>query len=216
MILYDTHNTRITLGQEVACGSNATLIEVMGEPTLLAKQYTSSPDDYEVKLTWMMAHLPVSSRSEEEAGVGAWPEARLYNSRGKFAGYLLPYLSSGVALHDIFIPKRRQERFPELTRKHLHRIAYYLAEAVEAVHEQGYVIGALNERHILVTSPAWVTLIGTDDFQVRTFRLGQSIFLSQANKVLYTPPELQGQHSSKLVYTTAHDNFALGVLRNGD
>ncbi len=99
MILYDTHNTRITLGQEVASGSNATLYEVMGEPTLLAKQYTSSPDDYEAKLTWMIAHPPVSSRSEKEPGVTAWPQARLYNSRGKFAGCLLPYLSNSVPLY---------------------------------------------------------------------------------------------------------------------
>src|SRR5438093_919042 len=92
-------------------------------------------------------------------------------------------------------PSPRQRRRSD----HLHR----------ALPAKGYGIGDLNERNLLVTTQALVTLVDTDSFQVKA---AERVFRCRVGSAEYTPPELQGARFADIDRGPQHDAFGLGVL----
>src|SRR5262249_13731880 len=103
----------------------------------------------------------------------------------------------------------RLQGCPRFHYGYLMRTARNLAGAVRALHDRGYVIGDLNERNLLVTTQALVTLVDTDSFQVEA---AERVFRCRVGTAEYTPPELQGARFAEIDRTPVHDAFALSVL----
>ncbi len=208
MIIYTSARRRITLGQELNRGGEATIYEVDGQGDSIAKVYSASRDGYEQKLSWMVANPPDDPNQAIGHPSIAWPRELVYDGRNRFVGYLMPRIRGAVSLLEVFNPRRRAQTLPNFNWKYLHRAARNLASALDALHARDYVVGDLNESNILVMPTALITLIDTDSFQVQA----QQLYPCPVGKAEYTAPELQRRALKGVRRQPEHDNFALGVL----
>ncbi len=214
MLLYDSANRRVDLGNELARGGQGVVLRVAGSPGILAKLYMPAPGDgQEDKLRWMTAHPPTDPvRVAGHASI-AWPSDLLFGPQRQFVGYLMPYVQDGVPILQVFNPRSRSTTLPAFDRHYSHRAARNLAAALGALHEHDYVVGDLNESNVLVTPSSLVTLIDADSFQVQEPRQGRIIvYPCPVGKLEYMAPELQGAHFDASMRRWEHDAFALGVL----
>lgn len=214
MDYFTSQRQRLSLGPELHRGGEGAIYPVLGQASLAAKLYVPAPrPGYEDKLAWMRANPPADPSQVLGHASIAWPVNLLYDTRGQFAGYVMPYISGTAPLLEVFNPRRRAQTLPGFNWYYLHRTGRNLAAALGALHAKGYVVGDLNESNVLVTPAALVSLIDCDSFQVRERRDAQIIFYPcPVGKPEYTPPELQGQSFGDLVRLPEHDRFGLGVL----
>lgn len=214
MIIYDSNRRQVRLGPEIGGGGEATVYQLVHQPDLLAKIYKGSPRlDYQQKLVWMQANPPQNPTQALGHASIAWPQALLYDAAGRLAGYLMPYIHQAVSILEAFNPRYRAQALPGFNRRYLHRTAQNLANALEALHLYGYVVGDLNESNIMVTPSALVTIIDADSFQIKVEQGGGThIYRCPVGKPEYTPPELQGRSFVENDRLPEHDRFGLGVL----
>jgi len=208
---------KFVLERAVNRGGEAQIWTIQHDPHLVAKLYHKPTAEHKTKLTAMIA-TPLS-RTASHPTV-AWPLQLLYQ-KDSFIGYLMPRAASSLPLFHYYNPARRRRLgLPHAWPRFAHRAAQNLAAAVELVHENGHIIGDLNESNVLVTQTAMVTLVDTDSFQIRAARPQSWLVTSQAlqiyrcgvGKAEYTPPELQGVDFKGIDRTHQHDNFALAIL----
>jgi serine/threonine protein kinase len=210
MIVFDSGQQQLTLGEVFGTGGEATVYRVDQSQTLLAKIYRKEPrPGYHRKLLWMQRYPPKDSTQMPGHISIAWPVDLLYNLQNQLAGYLMPQVYNATSILDVFNPRRRMRILPGFNRKYLHRTARNLATALVSLHESGYIVGDINESNIMVTPSAMVALIDTDSFQVTA---GNEVFSCPVGKPEYTPPELQGVAFQRTLRTTHHDAFGLAVL----
>lgn len=214
MTLYDGQGKKVTLGESVGRGGEATVYRILDQPGRLAKIYEPAPrPNYASKLAWMAGHPPANPTRDMEHPSLAWPDGLIFDSRKQLKGYGMPHIRQAVALLEVFNPRRRTLVLPSFDRRYLHRTARNLAAAMSALHRSGYVAGDINESNVLVTPAALVTLIDTDSFQVREERSGKPVFhRCPVGKPEYTPPELQGKALGQMDRSPDHDAFGLAVL----
>jgi len=208
---------KFVLERAVNRGGEAQIWTIQHDPHLVAKLYHKPTAEHKTKLAAMIA-TPLS-RTGAHPTV-AWPLQTLYQ-KDSFVGYLMPRAASSLPLFYYYNPARRRRLgLPHAWPRFAHRTAQNLAAAVELVHENGHIIGDLNESNVLVTQTAMVTLVDTDSFQIRAPRPQNWLVTSPAlqiyrcgvGKAEYTPPELQGVDFKAIDRTPQHDNFALAVL----
>jgi DNA-binding helix-hairpin-helix protein with protein kinase domain len=85
-----------------------------------------------------------------------------------------------------------------------------VARAFAAIHDEGHVIGDVNQSNVRVSpETAIVNLVDCDSFQISA---NGKIFPCEVGVPLYTPPELQETEFREVVRTPNHDNFGLAVL----
>lgn len=198
------------IGLELARGGQATVYRVPGSPPMLAKIYPGPlNDDTRAKIDWMIAHHPPLNGVVSGHVPVAWPTELLWDSKRNPVGFLMPQAVDAVPILKASNPRTRRRELPSFDLRYLYRTARNLAVAVNAVHENGYVIGDLNESNILITRRALVTIIDTDSFQVTA---NGRVFHCPVGKVEFTAPELQGASFEHVLRTRAHDHFALAVM----
>ncbi len=205
-----TTHQRVTLGEPIARGGEATVYEVVGARDTLAKIYEKPRAGYDQKLIWMIANPPNINHGQHPSI--AWPTELLYDNK-HFVGYLMPRISGGaVKLLEVFNPRVRAKVMPKFNWRYLHRAARNLSAALALLHARDYVVGDLNESNILVMPTALITLIDTDSFQVRALMQNKAeLYACPVARLEYTPPELQG-HALNEPRKPEHDNFGLAVL----
>lgn len=205
--------TPVRLGEEMGRGGEAIVYHVAGKTSELAKIYTRSGTGYHAKVRFMRSSPP----DDPTRGIGhasiAWPRELLLDRKRRFVGYLMPHIRDGVPLVSVFNPRRRAQVLPGFSRAYLYRAARNLASAMAALHARGYVVGDVNERNVLVTPRALVTLIDTDSFQVQQPTDSQIVvYPCPVGRLEYTPPELQGRAFQGVLRLAEHDRFGLAVL----
>jgi DNA-binding helix-hairpin-helix protein with protein kinase domain len=207
MVVYDIYGARLSLGEEVARGSAATLYEIPALTGVLAKVYHSYHEEYEAKLRWMMAHPPAAI----DGKAIAWPSFLLFNAKASFIGYAMPYLRNAIPLGAMLARPTYLSPAPSL--RDLHRLGHQLASAVERLHAAGYVTGSLHPNNVLVTLPDRITLIDTDSFQVKTQYIAETVWYhSPTRRPAYQAPELQGKDADNMPQAPEQDRFSLAVL----
>jgi hypothetical protein len=212
MSAYKSAMGLIELGGPIGGGGQGMVYEVRGQPTLAAKIYRY-PRDYEEKLGWMKSNPPQDPTLPLGHVSIAWPTELLYDSYGRFAGYLMHRVHNAVKLLIVYNPLYRARALPGFDRRHLHHTARNLAVTLRAIHAYGYVVGDLNESNIMVTCSTMVTIIDTDSFQVQEKgRSASRLHFCGVGREEYTPPELQGKDFKQLIRHPEHDCFGLGVL----
>ncbi|MBV9111181.1 MAG: hypothetical protein JO306_17375, partial [Gemmatimonadetes bacterium] len=197
----------LDLARLIGAGGEARVLEVPGEPRLVAKLYREPTLERARKLGIMLEKPPAL-----DAGASvAWPVDLLTGpSGGHFAGFLMPRVE-GPRIFEFYNPTSRRRTAPLFDYRMLHRAGVNLAAAFEGLHAHGYVVGDVNESNILVSpDDGAVTLVDADSFQVRDG--ARTVFRSRVGKAEYTPPELQGSNFGDVDRAGEHDRFGLAVL----
>ncbi len=213
MIVQTGSGERLTLGDAIARGGEASIHSVVGRPGLVAKRYLRAREGALDKLRHMLVSPPADpTRALGHASI-AWPRDLLLDSSGRLVGFTMPLITEAVSLLTVFNPRRRAQVLPAFDRRYLHRSARNLASALGALHSAGYVVGDLNEGNVLVTPRTLVTLIDVDSFQVEERRGGKIVIHPcPVGRAEYTAPELQGQSFIGTYRRPEHDAFGLAVL----
>ncbi len=210
--LFDhTGRTIMIVDQPFDEGGEATVHTVDGDPTSVAKLYRPglASDDRHRKLRVMITKPPADPSLRLGHVSIAWPSAVLFDARRRFVGFLMPRIDTtrSVQINRVWTPKRRHHA---VTWRHLVRIARNLTSAIAAVHAAGHVIGDINERNVLVSNNALVTLVDCDSMQV-TDRAAGRTYRCEGGVAEFTPPELMVLDFRRVDRDEVHDRFGLAV-----
>lgn len=197
----------------LGAGGEARIFALPPGREFVAKIYHQPLPVHSRKLEVMLANPPDDPMMAQGHISIAWPLDLLHTSDAerRFAGYLMPRVSSTKPLFHYYNPASRLRLSPLFNYRYLHRAARNLAAAVRALHNRAYVIGDINESNILVTDTALITLVDTDSFQVMDVHSGAT-YRCPVGKPDYTPPELQGRSFLLSDRRPEHDLFGLAVL----
>lgn len=198
----DTREYR--LGDLIAEGGEGKVYFVEQHDDLVAKIYKDLDLHRKEKL-----QLMISQSSRGLRKVCAWPVSILSDSTDQTVGFIMENLSGWQPLHNAYQIRTRLKKFPHHSYAFLVRAARNLATCVHHVHEEGYVIGDLNESNVFVNTKAMVKILDADSFQVAG---PTRLYPCKVGKAELMPPELQGHSLEGLVRTPEHDRFSLAVL----
>lgn len=193
------------VGKSIGRGGEGEVFEVLNEKDLLLKVYHEVPSKpKEEKLQRM-----VEVWRPEIDRYAAWPSDVCVNVRGQRA-LIIRKLTGCVALHRVFTPMDRKRFFPDKGYNFLIHIAYNLSVALAGLHNQGIVIGDINESNILVDKNGLVYFIDCDSFQLS---VNGSLYPCEVGVPRYTAPEILREQSFRDIRRTPNsDNFSLAVL----
>lgn len=165
----------------------------------------------------MISKPPMPSQAAGVHPPLAWPLALVHDNRGAVCGFLMPNVAQTWSLDRVFFPEHRARlqtsNNQPLGWHHLHEIARNLAAIVAACHDEGYVVGDLNNNNVRVYPDGHVCLIDTDSFQViDDSRTPRVIYHCGVTFPEYTPPELLRRDLSTLERNPASDLYVLAIL----
>ncbi|MCW2930496.1 MAG: hypothetical protein JWM19_1458 [Actinomycetia bacterium] len=212
---------RVTVGRPLAGGGEGIIFEVTTPPDMVLKTYRPEilakvPSLHE-KLQALVAHPPAEWREAASGHVTlAWPSQVVLHN-GRFTGFLMPAVdtASSVEVHRVANPSDRRAATGKtawmrgFTWQYLVHTAANLAHATSVLHKSGAVIGDFNERNILVTSQARVTLIDCDSMQFTA--PGGEPFFCGVGRPEFTPPELLNADWARTFRHPSSDLFALAI-----
>jgi DNA-binding helix-hairpin-helix protein with protein kinase domain len=206
--LFDDQGRRVILGAELGRGGEAAVYLVEGQPELVAKIYHQPPNSEKTEKLAQMVKL----QSERLLALAAWPVGGLFlPGRRSMAGFLMKNVSRFKDIHLLYNPKSRTREFtPKANWRFLIHSASNVARAFAVIHENGHVIGDVNQSNVRVSpETAIVNLVDCDSFQISA---NGKVYPCEVGVPLYTPPELQDKEFREVVRTPNHDNFGLAVL----
>ena len=212
MAIKDQNGKTVVLGKKLGQGGEGAVFDVNGAPNSVAKRFFDGKlAYYEPRLKEMVPNPPVDqTRSMKPPHISiSWPEKILYEN-GKFIGYVMPRIGKSEDIFEVYSPALRKKNFPNFDWRHLHRVAYNLAVAVNAYHSAGYVIGDLNAKNVMVNEDALVTMVDADSIQIKAGN--GTIMHCPVGTPDFTPPEVQGQNLEQFDRVPYHDAFGLGVM----
>jgi DNA-binding helix-hairpin-helix protein with protein kinase domain len=197
---------RYITGRRIGEGGEGIIYEVQGNTEFVIKVYKEKTDkDKEEKLIFM-----ASMAVPELLKFAAWPVDVIRDTAGQVAGFVMRKLVSFVPLHMLFNPMDRKRIFPDKGYNFLIHVSRNLAIAFHQIHQQGIVVGDVNEANILVSNTGMVVLIDCDSFQVKN---GIRYHFCEVGIPRYTPPELLEKGSFEQVVRTINtDSFSLATL----
>ena len=137
------------------------------------------------------------------------PGTNIRQGEGEPVGFTMQRVPDARPVHQVYQARSRQRFFPKADWAFLVRVARNLATCVHFVHEEGLVIGDLNESNVLVSQNGTVRLIDADSFQIERDGFLQTCDVGKGELLA---PELQGRSLAGLRRTEQHDLFALAVL----
>lgn len=138
------------------------------------------------------------------------PGTNIRQGEGERAvGFTMQRVPDARPVHQVYQARSRQRHFPKADWAFLVRVARNLAACVHFVHEEGLVVGDLNESNVLVSQNGMVRLIDADSFQIERDGFLQTCDVGKGELLA---PELQGRSLAGLRRTEQHDLFALAVL----
>jgi len=207
MQLTDSGGNPVGLGNRIGKGGEGNVYEVDGDSSQVAKIYHQTPlsEDQLYKLDWM-----VKQQSASLCKIAAWPEAILHDQRGNEpCGLLMPKVEKSRQLHELYGTTNRRLHFPDVRWHHLLLAARNLAAAFHTLHEQGIVVGDVNQGNLMINHNYNIRFIDCDSFQITD---GGKTYLCPVGTPHFTPPELQSKKLSGIARTIDHDCFGLAVL----
>lgn len=199
--LYSISDNPYRLDKRIAKGGEGEIYSVRDFPNLLIKIYFQNRlQGKEVKIREM---IPLCSESLKK--FAAPPIESLYDSNGNFVGFLMDFVDGEIIPHLYW--KERFEKYPKARWHSFIKVVKNLAIAVHNIHEEGFIIGDINESNIL-----FKTTVKFIDFDSLQFQ-GQNgrHFYCDVRRPEYTPPELQDL-DGQIWRVRNHDYFGLAVL----
>lgn len=197
----------IELGPLLGKGGEGAVHSIKGLPDAVAKVYHHPlTPEREEKLRFMGGRV-----TPQLTAISAWPlDVLCSKGRPQVVGVVMPKVEKHKEVHQIYSPAQRKNDHPQLTWKFLVHVAMNCAGAFEAIHQDGHVVGDVNQGGILVSPEhGTVKLIDCDSFQIRS---GPRTFYCTVSVPQYTPPELVGKDFSITLRSANHDCFGLALL----
>ena len=181
------------------------------DPTQLAKIYASPGSDRIRKLQVMVECPPRDPNVALNHVSFAWPTTLLQERNGTTVGFLMPNISNGIEIINVYNPRRRKGILPGFNWMYLHTTAMNVASLIWRLHETGLVLGDIKPQNILVNSEALPSIIDTDSFQIRHPQTGE-VFPCPVGSEGFTPRELLGKDLATVHQSEIHDRFRLGIV----
>jgi DNA-binding helix-hairpin-helix protein with protein kinase domain len=202
---YDKSGKLFAFGARLASGGQGVVWKLSGNERYLAKIYHTPPSSRESAKCRLL-----QTKADALKGVAALPFSLAFSDHHRTTpiGVFIPYVA-GIEVFELFGTASRLQHFPKANFKYLVRVAYNIAAAFEELHEQGIIVGDVNEQNIKVLPDATVRLIDCDSFQLSD---GTTIHTSDVGTPLWTAPELHGQNLTGFVRSQNHDLFGLAQL----
>lgn len=211
----------LVVGRLLAEGGQGLVYEVAGDPGVVFKQIKAvalaGGPELGRKLEVMVAVPPPGWRESSGHVLLTWPlDTVLAGSR--FVGFTMPRIDAGnsAELHVLANPSDRRNPGPKtpdwvrgFTWRYLLQTAANLAAATDALHSAGVVFGDFNERNMLVSKNALVTLVDCDSMQVPSPAGGA--FLCGVGRAEFTAPELLNLDLKTVARKPSSDLFPLAV-----
>ena len=206
-VFFDHQRRRVSLGAQLGRGGEAAVYTVEGHPEIVAKIYHQPPNLEKTEKLSQMVRL----QSERLLALSAWPVGTLFSTNNSMAGFLMKNVARLKDIHLLYNPKSRTREFPPRANwRFLLHTASNVARAFAAIHDDGHVIGDVNQSNVRVSpETAIVNLVDCDSFQISA---NGKIYPCEVGVPLYTPPELQDTEFREVVRTPNHDDFGLAVL----
>ena len=201
MTYLDHHGRPLSLGKKLGEGGEGTVYMLGSEVAKIYHQPLTA--DRQRKILAMVAGGAATVKT-----IAAWPTGTLHRDvPGRpICGFSMPH-AKGDLLHLHYAAKDRKAKFPREHWDFLVRVGQNLAAAVAILHEQGIVIGDINESLVMVDQQSsQVCLVDCDSFQVPN---GAITHFCHVGTPDYTPPELMGKPFSGLTRTKEHDAFVI-------
>lgn len=193
-----TPNGPVVLQEQIASGGEGILYKTSsGEAAKIyfAEKLTARR---EAKLRRML------SRPLRCDGI-CYPTAPLLNDAGQFVGFLMP-LGKGTELQrSVFVKPLFLKTFPDWRKRDTVELCITLLRKIEFLHQNGILIGDVNPRNILVSSPREVCFVDVDSMQVEEFPC-------PVGTVTFTAPEIQHREFNTFLRTLGNENFAIATL----
>ncbi len=214
MIYYGRNGQRYSLDSSpFAAGGEGGIYNISGQPNMVAKLYKTSPGKEKENKLLAMANKPLEANFLNQV---AWPVDVLYDSSRCFVGFIMPKISKGEELGEIY--QVGSVKYGKLPWNNKIAMARNLCAVLDAIHEKGYVVGDFNPRNISVNPQnGMVAFFDTDSFQVTD---GGKVYRCQVGMAEYLAPELQKKIKAERkpmgelslpTFTRETDNFALAV-----
>lgn len=155
-------------------------------------------------------NLMVSMSHNDLLHFAAWPIDVVKNNIGLFCGFTMTRLEGYVPLHMLFTPSNRKNLFPDKGYNFLIHVARNLAISFHKIHQNGIVVGDVNEANILVSKTGMIAFIDCDSFQITN---GVRYYYCEVGMLRYTPPELLKLGGfNQTIRTKNTDAFSLATL----
>ncbi len=193
-------------GREIGKGGEGQVFDLPDDGDAVLKVYNEPIDTKKQhKLLYM-----VSIKTPKIESYAAWPQDIVADARRVPCGFTMRKLNNYVPLHMLFSPMDRKRLFPQKGYNFLVHVARNLAIAFHKFHEEGLIVGDVNEGNILVNESGMIAFIDCDSFQVKQ---NNTYYFCEVGVPRYTPSELLKQGTfDKVVRTTNTDSFSLAIL----
>jgi DNA-binding helix-hairpin-helix protein with protein kinase domain len=196
----------------VGGGGEAFVYRVQGDGSQLAKVYHKPRPDASAKLAFMLANPPNNPTATRNHQAYAWPTALITTVKSRsIVGFLMPHVTGMKEVFDFYNPGQRRKTCAKFTYRYLMQSARNIAGIMNELHSKGYVVGDVNQRNILVSDSAMVTVLDTDSFQCRDPKSGH-LYLCRVRSDGFIAPEVYHRGLKDSERTIEQDLFGLAVL----
>ncbi len=212
--LADQSKIEIDDSKPIGKGGEGSVFRLDKNPDILVKIYTdralSRMPDIELKIRAMTEKKP-GLLSYNGLTIIAWPSHVVYNSKGRFVGYVMRRVTAKNQLSHVITPGLQKTKFPGITFYDRVVIAINLAKVMDFIHQNDTVIGDINTSDFFVYEGFEIGVVDTDSFQ---FQAKNKIFPCKVFTPDYTPPEvIKGQKNNQIMLRLPdHDNYGLAIL----
>ncbi|MCR5307477.1 MAG: hypothetical protein K6E24_00585 [bacterium] len=135
-----------------------------------------------------------------------WPIDLVMNSYNEIVGYTMP-IAKGFLLSKIQSRAFVQEYFPKWKKKDIVTLAYTIIQKFYYLHERNIIVGDINTRNIMFTSPTQVYFVDTDSYQIEGFPCPVGTNEFTCRELLE-----KGSKFSDCLRQWGHENFSLAIL----
>ncbi|MFL9842457.1 hypothetical protein ABS767_15915 [Sphingomonas sp. ST-64] len=165
---------RIRLGERLGEGAAGTVHTVRGQKGVAAKIYHPGKglDGLERKIDAMLARAPKLPPVDHE-GVAypqiAWPQGKLYDGRGKFAGFLMPEIDFSRSTSLVNLLQRSSRRAEGLSDYYGYRVlvARNLASVFAQLHGAGHHMIDMKPANLrFYPALSWMAVVDADGFSI--------------------------------------------------
>lgn len=192
-------NVAFYLGTPIGKGGEGTVYQI--DKNLACKIYSLSKlTRQKIEKIKLMISKPIYDQDI------CWPIDLVMNSYNEVVGYTMP-IAKGHLLQKIQSRAFVQEYFPKWKKKDIVQLAYTIIQKFYYLHQRNIIVGDINTRNIMFTSPTQVYFVDTDSYQIEGYPCPVGTNEFTCRELLE-----KGSKFSEMLRQWGHENFSLAIL----